>query len=158
MRLLALDQSSAITGWAIFENGEFVKSGVLDIKKEHDSETRVRNMMLLIGCLIRSKHPDCVVIEDAYRHFNEATYKMLNQIQGAILYYCYDAELPLKILAASTWRSILGFNQGRKVTRWRLKQQSVDFVKDNYGKEVSNDEADAICIGHAAIKEDIFGK
>ena len=156
MRILSLDQSSAVTGYAVIENSKYEQSGVLDMRRNHDSENRVKNMMLLVGQLIGSKKVDCVVMEDAHQQSNFATFKMLSRIQGAIMYYCYEKEIPFYIMSPSAWRSALNFEQGKGVKRWKLKQQAIDFVEDACGKTVCDDEADAICIGFAAVKNNIF--
>lgn len=44
---------------------------------------------------------------------------------------------------------MLGFKQGRNIKRAQLKAQAQKFVKDHYDIEVTEDEADAICIGLA---------
>jgi len=156
MRMIALDQASAITGYAVFEDGEYLQSGVIDLHKNHDAEMRVKQMMLLVSCLIRSKHADVLVMEDAFQHSNVQTFKMLTRLQGAIMFYCYDNEIPFRILTPNTWRSSLGFEQGSKVKRWKLKQQAIDYIEEKCGKKLSDDEADAACIGFAAIKDNIF--
>ena len=44
------------------------------------------------------------------------------------------------------------YETGKNVKRNQLKEQSVKYVLDNYGLNVGDDEADAICIGDAAMK------
>ena len=60
------------------------------------------------------------------------------------------------VLAPSHWRSILkshyglvGFGRSRA----EQKKSARGFVKDHYNIDVSEDEADAICIGIAGIIE-----
>ena len=59
------------------------------------------------------------------------------------------------VLAPSHWRSILkspfGIGFGR--SRAEQKKSARGFVKDHYNIDVSEDEADAICIGIAGIIE-----
>ena len=58
----------------------------------------------------------------------------------------------------------LSYNQGPKIKRAELKQQSIDYVKNNLGLAVSEDEAEAIAEGIAAHKiynfsdDDIWGE
>ena len=56
------------------------------------------------------------------------------------------------IVAPSHWRSVLGGSWGRK--RDEQKQHAIEYVKDVLDKDVSSDEADALCIGLSFIKED----
>jgi len=153
MRVLALDQSTSVTGYAVIEDGQYIQSGTIDMRRNHDAGSRLKNMMLLIGQLINSKRVDKVVFEDVQQQTNSATYKLLSQLQGAIIYYCYTNDLGFTILTSSAWRKILKFEQGKRVLRRRLKEQSIEYVKEHCGKEVSDDEADAICIGFAAIED-----
>jgi Holliday junction resolvasome RuvABC endonuclease subunit len=46
---------------------------------------------------------------------------------------------------------VLGFKQGR-VTRENLKQQAIDLIRDTYDLSVQTDEADALCIAMAHLK------
>ena len=59
-------------------------------------------------------------------------------------------EIGCVILKPTEWRKACGFKQGR-VKREQLKQQAIDFVKDVYHLQVTDDEADAICIGSAYV-------
>ncbi|CAB1252242.1 protein of unknown function [Ruminococcaceae bacterium BL-6] len=43
------------------------------------------------------------------------------------------------------------FTQGRNVKRVELKQQAKNYVKQHFNKDVSEDEADAICIGQSFL-------
>ena len=52
----------------------------------------------------------------------------------------------------TSWRKQLSFSQGKNIKRDQLKEQSVKYVSDNYGLNVGDDEADAICIADAVIK------
>ena len=40
----------------------------------------------------------------------------------------------------------------KSVKREQLKKQSLQYVLDNYGLEVTDDESDAICIADAVVK------
>ena len=50
------------------------------------------------------------------------------------------------------WRKFAGFNQGPKVKRAELKQQSIDYVKENLKLDLSEDEAEAVVEGISAHK------
>ena len=57
----------------------------------------------------------------------------------------------------------MNYSQGAKVKRQELKQQSIDYVKNNFGLDLSEDECEAICINEAAhkiyhfVEEDLWG-
>lgn len=78
--------------------------------------------------------------------------RCLCKIIGAV--YCYsllNKDVFYYEIQPSEWRSRLNINKG-KAKREELKQMSIQYVKDNFGLELSDDEADAICIGSGYIK------
>ena len=92
-----------------------------------------------------------VVFEDVQNQQNENTYKKLSRVQGAIIAWCEIQGVDYDIVAPSHWRSVLGGSWGRK--RDEQKQHAIEYVKDVLDKDVSSDEADALCIGLSFIKE-----
>lgn len=137
----------------MIEDGVCVRSGVIDLSKNHDAPNRMKHMMYFICQLVESTKVEHVVFEDVQQQSNSATYKMLSQIQGAIMYCCYENEIKFSIIAPTAWRSLLGFTQGRKIRRSALKIQAINYVNEHCNKKVSSDEADAICIGLAYYKQ-----
>ena len=47
----------------------------------------------------------------------------------------------------------IGIKTGRGVKRESLKTKDIEFVRENYGLDVNDDEADAICIGHSVVQQ-----
>lgn len=76
---------------------------------------------------------------------------LLARLQGIIMGYCDMLNIPYTVYLPSQWRKVLGFKQGR-VTRENLKQQAIDLVRDTYNLSVQTDEADALCIAMAYLK------
>ena len=149
LKILAFDQASFKTGVAYFDGTTLLESAVIDYSKVKDTKQRVEQMILSVLLLIKEKCPDVVVIEDVALQRNAAVLIMLSRIQGAILGHCFEKGIVSVIYKPSQWRSMLGFIQGGKVKRADLKKQAMDFVMEHYGREVAEDEADAICIGCA---------
>lgn len=153
MKILAFDQASKISGWAILDDGVYVKSGVIDLHLTKDTDTRAAEMGMEICKQIKKVKPDCVVIENVQSQGSVATVILLARLQGMILGYCYANNIRAEILAPSVWRSALSFNQGPKVKREELKSQAVNYVAEHLGKADMNvDEVEAVCIGMAASK------
>lgn len=96
--------------------------------------------------------PDMVVIQDVQNQSNNATFKMLAQLQGAIYGYCTEYEYDVRAISPSAWRKQLGFNMGRTIKRNSLKVQAVDYAAQHCGKKLCDDQADAVCIGYAIFK------
>lgn len=153
MRVLAFDQSTKVTGWSLFVDEKYVDSGVIDLGKNKNTEDRSKQMGLAICEVITNNKPDTVIIEEVAMQSNAQTLKLLARIQGVAIGFCAAHNIPLHILEPSKWRSALNFKQGRAVKREELKQQSLNYVKRNFGFDnFSEDRSEAICINVAAHK------
>lgn len=148
MKILALDQASEKTGIAYFENSDLKDYGLINMSKVHGDQ-RMSAMVLEIYKIIDEVAPEVVVLEDVAFQKNAASLILLARIQGAIIGYCLNKDIKTVIYKSSSWRKMLGFDQGKNVKRPALKKQAFDFVKEHYGLRVAEDEADAICIGCA---------
>lgn len=150
MKLLAFDQSSKKTGWCLVEDGKYVKSGIIDKHTIADIDTRIGEMGIAICQHIKELNPDIVVIEDVQSQGSIATVVYLARLQGFILGWCYVKHIRTEIIRPTEWRKVLGFNQGPKVKRQELKDQSLNYVKDTYDMTLSEDQAEACCIADAS--------
>ena len=150
MKILAFDQSSKLSGWSLFEDDKYSCSGVIDKSKIKDSDRRIGEMGLEICEKIQELKPDCVIIENVQQQAGVATVILLSRLQGFILGWCYAHNVRIEIIGPSQWRSTLSFRQGAGVKRKELKAQSIEYVKSNYRLDVSEDEAESICINDGA--------
>lgn len=156
MKILAFDQSTKITGWSFFESSRYVDSGVIDLHLSKDiTEKRSEKMAVEICSLIENHKPDVVIIEEVAMQSNAKTLKLLARIQGVAIGFCAAHNIKLYILEPSKWRSALHYCQGSGVKREALKQQSLDYVKNNLGFDFTEDQSEACCINIAAHK--IYG-
>lgn len=161
MRILSFDQSSKLSGWSVFDDGEYVDSGVIDKHKITNSDKRIAEMGLAIYKKIKEVNPDTVIIEGVQQQSGVSTVILLARLQGMILGYCAAHKIRTEILGPSQWRSELSFRQGAKIKREELKQQAEDYVKQHFNSlECGQDESEAICIGVAASRlfDDIWGE
>lgn len=80
------------------------------------------------------------------------TYKILAGVIGVIQELAAEQNIDIELIGSSTWRSALGI-KGKK--REVYKAEAQRYVLAQYNKNVSEDEADAICIGAytAGLKE-----
>lgn len=151
MRIIAWDQASINSGWAIFDNGEYIDSGVITKDKKVPIIDRIPQMATAICTKIKESDVDAVYIEGVQTQSNQKTVIDLARLQGGIMMWCSIKKIPVYILTPTEWRKILGYNLGPKVPRAELKQQSLDYVKEHFGVESgSEDMIEAICIGAAA--------
>ena len=154
-RTLALDQASRVTGWAIYDNKNLITSGHFSIPANKTIGQRLDTFCFKLMDLIDKYNVEKVYYEGIQYQNNIETYKKLAMIQAMVIYTCYN-EVECAELTPSHWRSIIKDKHGIKFGRSRTEQKKVaqTFVKDFFGKEVTEDEADAICLGYAGILED----
>ena len=154
MKILAFDQASVKTGVAWFEDTTLKGYLTIDLSKVNKEE-HTRIMILEMYKLIDEQKPDVIVFEDVAMQRNAASLILLTRLQGALLGYCFKNAITAVIYKPSVWRKMLHFVQGSKIKRKMLKDQAIAFVKQYYDIDVSEDEADAICIGcaYATVNE-----
>ena len=153
MKVLSLDQSTRCSGYSLFENGQYVESGVINMSKSKlETDKRSFEMAKEIWKIIKKSKPDELVLENVQQQSNPATMIILARLAGMIIGYAEAHNVNVHILLPSQWRKALGYSQGAKVKRKELKQQSINYVKNNFGLELSEDECEAICINEAAHK------
>lgn len=154
MNILAFDQSTQKTGWAVFKDGILIDSGVFDMHKEKDVDVRLRGLCAFAQGLVARWQPELVVAEGvSLQNPNVKTIVELARVQGLLqaAAYALPFEVPVIFYMPAAWRKIVGIQMGRGVKRAELKKAAITMVAEHYGKQVSDDEADAILIGQAAV-------
>ena len=153
MKVLSMDQSTRASGYALFENGKYICSGVVDMSKsELDTYERSFEMAKALWKILKKYKPEHLIIEDTQQQNNVKTVITLARLQGMIIGYAEAHGVKVHILLPSQWRAALEYSQGPKVKRAELKKQSADYVKKHFGFVLSEDENEAICEGIAAHK------
>ena len=79
---------------------------------------------------------------------NVQTFKVLAEIFGVTQEYLVEQGHSYYVVSSNTWKSQLGI-KGR--TRPEQKKNAQSYVLEHYGKKVSQDEADSICIGACVV-------
>lgn len=152
-RLLALDQASKCTGWAIFEDGELKSYGKISLD-DPNTDTRLVQLRQGIQTLVTDYNIDEVIFEDIQQQNNVAnniqTFKVLAEVYGVVSELLQEIQIPHSTVLAASWKSTLGI-KGR--TRAEQKKNAQLYVKQNYGIHVIQDIADAVCIGTHHIKK-----
>lgn len=151
IKVLALDTSSNKTGWALFINGKYAESGLIDLSKNKNTEERIKKMCFSIATLIFDKSPDYVVIEELPSTRNADTVRKLSRIIGAVYYYCISKDIDYTEMSCDTWRKAVGIKNSKG---GKVKIDSMNRVLQKYKLDVDDNEADAInicdayCINH----------
>ena len=150
MILLALDQSSRITGWAIFHDQELIDSGTFTLKSDDLGERLVAYRKKLEQ-LVEKYEIEEVAFEDIQMQNqinNVQTFKILAEIFGVTQEYLAEQKYFYHIVSSNTWKSKLNI-KGR--TRAEQKKNCQQWVQDTFNKKVSQDESDAIAIGASIV-------
>lgn len=117
-----------------------------------NSDKRIEDMCLLILHLLEKYKPDIIVIEKLNVSRNMVATRCLSKIIGVVYSYSIlNRDVFYYEIQASQWRKQIGI-QSSKRKRDEYKKLSIEYVKNNFNKEVTDDESDAICAGIGYIK------
>lgn len=150
MKILSLDQATSLTAWAYFEDGKLLAYDLIAVPHSTDTTGRVSNMVQQIAKKLDIFQPDLVVFEDVNLQTNVKTLVELARLQGRIMQLCDIRGLTFSLYKPAVWRKEVGIKAGRGVKRAELKKMAMALVKELYQIDVSNDVAEAICIGLCA--------
>lgn len=149
---LSIDQASTKSGYSIMVNGKLEVYGL--IKAKGNSIDRLFMMTEVVEYLIDKYHPNFIGLENVQYQSNPQTLILLSKLLGMLENLCHSKKIEYIVIAPKTWKSICGI-KGRK--RKEQKENTINFVKENYQIEVIEDIADAISINHY-IKEVIWSQ
>ena len=144
--VLALDQSTTVSGYAIFINQNLEKSGIF--KPTGELFERIHKTKEYIRELIQDNNIEYVFIEDIQYQKNQKTYKILANLQGVIIDLLIELEIPFEVVPPSRWKA---WNQIGGKRREQQKENAKRKCQEIFGREFKEDEADAICIGLYAL-------
>lgn len=153
MRFLSLDTSTSCTGYAIYDGTTLLSFGSFDLKHIKKSEDRFIEMIKKIYKLIDDVRPELICIEMTVVTRNAQAQRYLTKILGCVHGKCIINNIDYYEFRPTEWRKLVKHDD-EKLPRKRdeLKQWSIDYVKNEYGKIVdTDDESDAILIGRAYI-------
>ena len=154
-RILSLDQSTRVTGFAVFDNGSLIKVGKFDISPAGNIGDRLVRFRKKIISLIEEHDINKVCFEEIQLQNNVMnnvdTFKKLANVYGVLLETLVEINMDYEIVSSNTWKSKCGI---RKLGREKEKKAAQDFVQTTYGIKVTQDEADAICLGYSSLTFD----
>ncbi len=142
-RILILDDSTTTTGWAVFDDQDLVGYGKIQMTQKHPVERIAALKQWMLSMLVKWQ-PDRVAIEDIQKQENMQIFKVLGHLQGVLINALYEHKTEYDIVHAATWRSYCEIRGGN---RSDLKKNAQKKVKEWYDVSVTQDEADAICMG-----------
>lgn len=153
-KLLALDQSSRITGWSIFEGDKLITYNKFNAETVgSEIGKRLEYIRNKIKQIIVDNEITEVILEDIQMQGNVVnnvqTFKVLAEVFGVISELLVEMDIPQSAVLASSWKSALGI-KGR--ARAEQKKNAQNWVNTTYGVKATQDECDSICIGSYSLK------
>ena len=154
-RILSLDQAQS-TGWCVSVNDKIIDFGVIKCKGV-DYHHKIRFLSDRIVHLVDKWQIEIVTLESPGNA--NGNRQVASKLAG--LFYCIidlalRSNLSYHAYGPSTWRSILGFQQGRGVKRAELKQMAIAYVNENTEfklTEKEDDLAESLCMNIAFRKQ-----
>lgn len=151
MLICGIDASSNKTGIAIFQDGEYIEHTLIDLHKIKDPDKRIPKMMLEVCKYIKKHGADKIIMEKSMMKNNIDTVQKLSNIAGAVMLYAATKNMEFQFVYPSEWRKKIGLQQSTQIKREVLKEEAVQAVKQAYGMDVTDDEAESILIARSGF-------
>ena len=152
-KLLALDQSTRTTGYAIYEEQDLIAYGRFTFD-DSDIDIRLVKIRNKIIELINQYNINEVVYEEIYdgseKQENLTTFKKLAEVYGVISELFQELGIKHSTVYPKTWKSHNGI-KGK--LRPEQKKNTKIYVENKFDIKVSEDEGDAICIGLYKVEQ-----
>ena len=149
-RVLAFDQATINTGWALYEDGKLIGHGVIKIPEKYATIDRYSQVNQEVKRRVRDYVPDLVLLEDIQLQESGSgvvgitTFKILAELLGILTLSLHDLGINYEVIPPASWRAHVGV-KGR--SRADKKKSGQLIVRQQYGLTIVNDEADAILLG-----------
>lgn len=155
MTILALDQASRTSGYAVFCDDQLIDSGKFTFE-DADIAKRLMKIRNKVEELINEFCIEKIILEDIQCQGNVVnnleTFKILAEVIGVLTELAVEKNLPYELVYSTVWKSTL---QIKSRTRPEQKKNAQQYVLNTYGKKVTQDESDAICIGAHYTKKNM---
>jgi Holliday junction resolvasome RuvABC endonuclease subunit len=135
----------------VFIDGRYETHTLIDLHKIKDSAERIPKMMMAICEYIDKHKPDKIIMEESMMTNNISTVKMLSNLAGAVMYYAASHGIEFELVLPSHWRKKIGLSQSNKIKREVLKAEAIEAVKQEYGMDLSDDEAESLLIARSGF-------
>ena len=146
--ILAIDSSTTATGYCIRDKDKIVKYGVIKPNKTLSTIEKIIYIEKELKALWYKYKPEYIIIEEMNVCRNMQTMrKLIGLIEHLDIEFTKLEALVIRV-TPSSWRK--GKIKGK--TRQELKEASRKYVKEKYGLDVSDDEADAIIISEYKVE------
>lgn len=144
-RVLALDQASHKTGYAIFDGIDLIHFGLFETT-EQDEVARFLEVKNWLLSMVELWSPDIIGIEGIQyqQNMGVTTFQTLARLQGILMCQSLELKIPYVVCPTNTWRAHC---QVKGKARSDKKRSMQLLVKQWFDVSVIDDIADAIGIG-----------
>jgi len=173
LTIMGVDMSSTSLAFSVFDRSSLSQWGKIYIDGS-DNFSKCGDIIKKFSGLCGLVQPDLVVFESSTYVNNNAVMKQLSMVFGAASGVAVNAGAQVQDVPPTTWQSYIGNPANSKKQKQEFaaanpdmseskikvelrkarKQRNINFVRDNYSVDVDDDDvADAICVGHYAVKK-----
>lgn len=152
MKIIAFDQSTTSTGWAVLkkESAEIVKFGVL--KPKGETNDRIRDTIKKCLGLVEKYEPAFIFIEGVQVQRNPKVFEILAKLAGTLEIMLLEKGYFVNVVKASEWRKRVGIKNRKRA---EVKKEAIGMVEELYEIKTGEDESEAILFARAFCdKED----
>lgn len=148
MKLIAFDQSTTASGWALTdqETGELLEYGVITPNPSDSTNDRIRYTIKCCMTLCHKHQPTFVFIEGIQVQKNPRVYEVLAKLQGTLEIVLEERNFIVNVVKATEWRKRVGIKSRKRA---ELKAEAMKMVSDIYGIQPTEDESEAILFARA---------
>ena len=151
-KLISLDTSSKQTGYSVFLDAVYHKSGIIENNCSLTGNIALEEMTKAIFSFLDSENPDIVVAELPVMERNAKTQRMLSILFGAVYGWCIYNNKFFYHFSPPEWRKLIEVEKPKSKKRESWKTWSLDTVNKLFSIETKfDDQADAMLIGQAYI-------
>lgn len=159
--LLALDQASQTTGFAIFKDKKFITAGSFSVSG--DLPKRLVKIREKVAELISEYDITEAAIEDIQLQDSSGgveikqgvtTYRTLAEVRGVLEELFAEKKIPCQIVSSNSWKSHCKIKGKYRPDQ---KKNAQKYVSTEYSFSGSEDACDAICLGTYVIQDKVLG-
>ena len=146
VRVIAFDQSTTATGWAVLERetSEIVDYGVL--KPKGETNDRIRQTIKQCLWLVDEYQASFVFIEGVQVQRNPRVFEILAKLSGSLEIMLEEKGYFVNVVKASEWRKLVGIKNRKRA---EVKKEAIALVETLYNIKASEDESEAILFARA---------
>ena len=148
-KLLALDQSSKVTGYTVLEDGKIIEVNHFECTGD-DVGNRLAQFRKKIIYLIEEYDIDEIVFEDIQlqdvngnKETGIKTFKVLAEVFGVLHELCSEIKMPYTAVLPIKWKAHFKIAGKGRIQEKKMAQA---YVEKNCNMKCTEDEADSLCI------------